>query len=259
MNGMSSESVQEYLQAIYNINETGKPARTTELAEKMGVSPPSVTEMLIRLSEEGLLEYEPYKGATLTGKGTALAQKTVRKHRLLERLLNDVLHTKPERVHEEACKLEHALSDRVANSLCSCLNAPETCPDDGKPIPPCPLEASTCEDCNEAADEEENNPRMVTQLSSLRPMEEAKVAFARGGKRACQRLMDMGLTAGTKIRVINAAPFKGPVEVEVRDTRVAIGRGLASQVFVQVDPETVSFKTHPHGPHHGRMRQGWRT
>ena len=97
---MSSESVEEYLEAIYSINERGEKAKNQELAEKLKVSPPSVTQMIKRMADEKLVEYEPYKGAALTGKGNALAQKVVRKHRLLERFLYDYLKLPFEKVHD---------------------------------------------------------------------------------------------------------------------------------------------------------------
>ena len=98
---MSSESVEEYLEAIYSINERGERAKNQELAKKLNVSPPSVTQMVKRMAEEGLVDYKPYKGADLTGKGNALAQKVVRKHRLLERFLYDYLKLPLEKVHNE--------------------------------------------------------------------------------------------------------------------------------------------------------------
>ena len=107
--GLSSESVEEYLEAIYSINEKGIQAKNQDLAEKLKVSPPSVTQMIQRLAAEGLVEYEPYKGAALTGKGMALAQKVVRKHRLLERFLYDFLKLPFEKVHDEACRMEHSI------------------------------------------------------------------------------------------------------------------------------------------------------
>lgn len=253
---MSSESVEEYLEAIYGFNERGEPAKTSELAQRLSVAPPSVTQMIKKLADDGLIEYEPYRGVTLTGKGTALAQKVVRKHRLLERFLQDFLGLRREKVHDEACKLEHDLSDEAAAALCEALNVPETCPDDGKPIPPCSLEVSGCEECAEARQREGESFRLLTQLTHLKPGEEGVVAFVRGGTSACQRLLDMGLTCGTRVRIVNAAPFNGPVEVSVRGTTLAIGRGLASKVFVEIeDQHPAHRRIHPHGPHHGADRR----
>ncbi|MCW3991654.1 MAG: metal-dependent transcriptional regulator [Candidatus Bathyarchaeota archaeon] len=256
---MSSDSVEEYLEAIYAFNERGEPAKNTELARRLKVSPPSVTQMMKRLAEEGLVEYKPYRGATLTGKGTALAQKVVRKHRLLERFLHDFLGLRRNRVHEEACRLEHSLSDETAAALCKALNNPETCPDDGNPIPPCILDVAECEQCTEAREREGRSFKLVTQLSNLKPGEEGVVAFIRGGTMASQRLLDMGLTLRTRVRVLNAAPFRGPIEVAVRSSTLALGRRLAGHIFVEIEDDSPAHgRIHPHGPHHGRERRGWR-
>jgi DtxR family Mn-dependent transcriptional regulator len=246
---LSSESIEEYLQAIYGFNEKGEPAKNKDLAKKLKVAPPSVTQMIQTMAEEGLVEHEPYKGTVLTGKGMALAQRVVRKHRLLERFLYSFLGIRREKVHEEACRMEHSLSDEAAAALCQALEKPETCPDEENPIPPCPLDVSECGDCE--AVREEGGFKLLTELSNLKPGEEGTVAFIRGGNTACRRLLDMGLTRGTRVRVINSAPFQGPIEIYVRGTSLALGRGLASHVFVEINNgELVPEHTHPHGPHH---------
>lgn len=254
---MISDSVEEYLEAIYKYNEGGEPAKTTGLAKQLNVSPPSVTEMIKKLSDKGLIEYEPYKGATLTGKGMAFAQRVVRKHRLLECFLQDFLGLKQEKVHGEACKLEHNFSDEATAALCKALNTPNICPDDGKTIPPCLLYVSDCEQCVEKREQESNNLKLTTQLSNLKSDEEGVVAFIKGGKKARQRLLDMGLTRGTHLRVVNAAPFNGPIEVSIRGTMLAIGRGLAGKVFIEIDENALPDKPHPHGPHHNRNLRRW--
>jgi len=253
---LSSENVEEYLEAIHGFNERGQPAKTTELANKLGVSPPSVTEMIKKLAEQGLLDYEPYRGATLSGKGMAYAQKIVRKHRLLERFLYDLLGLKRDRVHQEACKLEHGLSDDVADALCKVLEKPELCPDDGNPIPPCLLDVKDCEGCASARDKEHKNPRLVVQLANIRVRNDGVVAFVRGGKNACKRLLDMGLTPGTSLRVITAAPFKGPMEITIRGTAVALGRELASSVFVEMGQEPSDLHPHHCSPQTASLPRG---
>ena len=246
---LSGNSVEEYLEAIYSFNENGNLAKNSELAKRLKVAPPSVTQMVQKLAEEGLVEYEPYKGALLTGKGTALAQKVVRKHRLLERFFHDVLGLELNKVHEEACRMEHGLSDEAAAALCKVMEAPEACPDDGLEIPPCPLDVDDCDECEAARVDIKS--KLLTQLSHLKPGEEGDVAFVRGGSNACQRILDMGLTKGTKVKVTKAAPFNGPIEVSVRGTSLALGRGLAGRVFVQMNEGGyLKDRPHPHGPRH---------
>ena len=242
-----SESIEEYLEAIYNFNEKGELAKNQNLSEKLRVSPPSVTEMIKKLADEGLVTYEPYKGVLLTGKGTARAQKVVRKHRVLERFLHDTLGLKMEKVHDEACRLEHSISDEAAAALCDNLKSPKTCPDDGKPIPACTLETKDCIECKSAREVEGGRFKLLTQLSHLRPGERGRVAFVRGNGAASRRIMDMGLCPGTSLRGENAAPFIGPIQVSIRETSLALGRELAETVFVEFE-NGVSAISHPHAP-----------
>ncbi len=244
-----SESVEEYLEAIYSFNEKGQLAKNLDLSEKLKVAPPSVTQMIKKLADEGLVSYEPYKGVLLTGKGMARAQKVVRKHRLLERFLCDILGLRIDKVHDEACMLEHSISDETAAALCDKLKNPKNCPDDGKPIPACTLETNECVECKLAREADGGRFKLLTQLSHIRPGESGKVAFIRGGGAATQRIMDMGLCPGTSLKVINAAPFNGPIQVAVRETSLALGRKLAEKVFVEVE-SIATVIPHPHGPHH---------
>lgn len=243
-----SESVEEYLEAIYHFNEKGELAKNNEIAERLRVAPPSVTQMIKRLAEEGMITYEPYRGVTLTGVGIARAQNIVRKHRLLEVFLHNILGLEKEKIHLEACRLEHTISDEVTAALCKALNKPKTCPDDNLPIPPCILEINSCSECKAVAGKQLED-RLLTQLSNLRKGEKAVVKFIRGAGIATQRIIDMGLCPGTVISILNSAPFKGPIEISVRGTTLALGRGLAEKVFVELESRKIS-EIHPHGPRH---------
>jgi DtxR family Mn-dependent transcriptional regulator len=123
-----SESVEMYLKEIYLLSQDGEPARTGAIADRLAVSPPSVTQMLSRLQDEGLLEYEKRRGATLTDAGERQAADLLAKHCLIERFLVDGLDV-TEGFHEEACELEHALSDDVAARLTRYVDRREECPD----------------------------------------------------------------------------------------------------------------------------------
>jgi DtxR family Mn-dependent transcriptional regulator len=243
-----SESIEEYLEAIYAYNEQCELAKNQDLSERLRISPPSVTQMIKKLADEGLVTYEPYKGVILTGKGTAEAQKIVRKHRLLERFLHDSLGLQNEKVHLEACRMEHGLGDEAAAALCDTLKNPGTCPDDGKPIPACTLNVEDCAQCKKARESSSGQLKLLTQLSNLRPGEEARVAFNKGAGNASHRIMDMGLCSGTTVKVLKAAPFHGPIEVSVRGTVLALGRELADKIYVEVENEVK--KPILHGPHH---------
>lgn len=108
-------------------------AKTSKIAEELGVSPPSVTEMLQKLAERGYVDYQLYYGSSLTKKGLDVAQKVKRRHRLMEQFLVGFLKMEKDDAHEEACKLEHTVSDDVERRFCSLMNHPKKCPD-GNPI-----------------------------------------------------------------------------------------------------------------------------
>src|SRR5450759_5664889 len=142
-----SASVEEYLEALYNLTQDGRTANNAELAKRLKIAPASVSEMLKKLAEKEYVNYSPHQGATLAPKGFAIAEKMTRKHRLLERFLHDMLKIGNDKVHAEACEMEHALSDETERALCQTLKSPDKCPDDEKIIPPCNLSFSNCDDC----------------------------------------------------------------------------------------------------------------
>jgi len=236
---MSSKSIEDYLKAIYMLSLNGKSTSTTEISEHLNVAPASVTQMLKKLAKKGYVRYSPYRGAQLTRKGFQVAEKVTRKHRLLERFLHDVLRIREDKVHSEACEMEHALSDEAEESLCRFLKHPDLCPDDSKIIPACNLPFSTCEECVELhkKDLEESGRRqqIPVSISQLKKGERGKVSFIRGEHKVLQRLSDMGLTPGTEVTVVKSAPFHGPLEILVRGSRLALGRGMTEIIFVEAE------------------------
>jgi DtxR family Mn-dependent transcriptional regulator len=234
------KSTQDYLKVVYSLSKNGDIVSNTEISQKLAVSPASVTEMLKKLSEEGYIKYSPYHGSTITEKGVKEAQKITRKHRLLESFLSNVLHIGKDKVHVEACQLEHALSDEAEESLCRFLKHPDTCPDDGKIIPACDLPFSSCEECiklhQQGLEQVGRRDKNLTSIRDLRNGRYGKISFIRGEHKVLQRLLDMGLTPGTRIRVVKVAPMDGPVEVAVRGSKLALGQDIACNVFVEADP-----------------------
>lgn len=234
---MEQKSTQDYLKAIYTLSRNKDLVSTTEISRKLDVAPASVTEMLKKLSEDDYIKYEPYKGSILTVKGLREAQKILRKHRLLENFLTDVLHIGKEKVHTQACEMEHALSDEAEESLCRLLKHPDKCSDDGNTIPACDLPFKSCEECislhAKGLEEVGKRHENLTPIRELKSGHYGKIGFIRGEHKVLQRLLDMGLTPGTKIRVVKVAPMDGPVEVSVRGSKLAIGQDIACNVFVE--------------------------
>jgi len=129
-----SSEAEEYLEAIYRLEKKTGSAKTMELARQLKVVPGSVTNTIERLERRDLVIHEPYRGVKLTEKGRKIALNVLRRHRLAERLLTDILHLDWSEAHEAACKLEHALPADVIKPLEKTLGHPKTCPH-GNPIP----------------------------------------------------------------------------------------------------------------------------
>jgi DtxR family Mn-dependent transcriptional regulator len=230
---MASEQLEEYLESILDIEGKDGIAKTSAIARCMKVAPASVTEALQTLADKGFVHYEPYKGAYLTEQGREMARKVKRRHRLLEVFLSDVLHINGENVHDEACKMEHTLSDETECALCKMLNAPSRCPH-GSLIEACDRDVESCSSCLL----ENTTPTTCTRdeflipVTTLQPGQKGTIAFIRGDSSVMQRLADLGLTLKTDIRLVRKVPLSGPVEIAVRKTRLAIDHAIADHIFV---------------------------
>jgi len=232
---MPQEQVEEYLEAIYDIAGKEGKAKTTEIAERLKNAPASVTEVLQRMDRDGLVKYEPYQGASLSKKGEHIVTRIKRKHRLLEVFLEKVLHLPKEHVHDQACKMEHVITDETEQALCKTLGVPTECPH-GSPIPPCNIDVKSCSDCkSEDKLIQEKREQRLTSITTLKPGQKGKVVFIRGGRNVVQRLCDLGLTNGTSVSLVRKAPLKGPIEICVRECKVVIGRGIAEKIFIQIE------------------------
>ena len=129
-----SQGAEEYIEIIYKLQKRSGIARTKELSENLHVVPGSITNTIEHLESHGLVLHEPYRGVKLTREGEKLAINIVRRHRLAERLLTDILKEDWSSVHEDACKLEHGLTKNVTDLLEKRLGYPKFCPH-GNPIP----------------------------------------------------------------------------------------------------------------------------
>jgi len=197
-----SENVEEYLEAICRLVDRGIRPTTTSIAKALGVSYPSVSEMLKRLDEQGFLKYEPYKGAVLTQKGKAVGKGVLRKHRLIERFLYNI-GLSGRKIHQEACKLEHSVSDDLEKLIKKGMK-------------------------------KQVYKKGIVSLADMQSGQSGEVVSLNSGREARRRLEAMGLTPGTKIRVARIAPFGGPVEIMVRGSCLALGRGMANKILVKV-------------------------
>lgn len=215
---MLTPAVEEYLEAIYKMLQGDGPLIAARLAERMDVAPPTVADMLKRLQEGGFVKVSREEGITLTKKGYENAETLVRRHRLAERLLTDVLGLSWDEVHEEACRLEHAISGPVEERLLEVLDHPETCPH-GHPIP----------GVKKKRRKEDTRP-----LSSLTVGEEGVIErVTEEEPQLLQYLADLGLLPDAKIAVKEVAPFKGPLLVKVAGAQYALGQEVAAKIMVR--------------------------
>lgn len=137
------ERVEEYIEAIYDIQKAGKVARTKEIADKLNIKPSSVTEMLNKLNEMGFVEYQPYKGAILTKRGIYVAEKIKKRYNVFKRFFTDFLGLDEEYADELSCKLEHVADERVINRVCKIISGScEVCDE-------CEEEIYSLSDCRE--------------------------------------------------------------------------------------------------------------
>jgi len=209
---------EEYLEGIYRLQEKRGVAKTSELVKLLKVAPGTVTNTVERLEREGLVTHEPYKGVKLTEKGRKIALQVMRRHRLSERLLTDILHVKWDKAHKAACKLEHAITDDIAKNLEKALGHPKTCPH-GNPIPT----------QFGGIFEEESEP-----LTNLNPREEGIIVkITEEESDLLKYLAKLGLMPGKSIGVVEKAPFNGPVTVKVDETDRALSRKVASIIKVK--------------------------
>lgn len=216
-----SAAVEDYAKAVYSLTGWGKePASTTDLAERLGVTAGSVSSMLRRLDEEGLVERVPYRGVRLTPHGTRVALGVLRRHRLLELFLAEVLEVPWEDVHKEAEVLEHALSDKMVELIAAKLGDPGFDPH-GDPIPSRDL----------AIEEGE-----TVSLAQLEPG--AKGTFVRisdSDSAMLRYLTDQGIAVGDRLELVGRQPFNGPCTVRIGDREHTLGLELAGSMRIKPD------------------------
>ena len=237
--GELTAPAEDYLKAIYEIETTAVPlvvprgeerqsAGTNEIAHVLRIAPASVTGMLRRLAEQGLIAYERYRGVRLTEAGRRAALRTIRRHRVIEAYLTQALGYAWDRVHDEAERLEHAASDELIDRMAAAIGEPATDPH-GAPIPT------------------RDGTLAERRLVALVDVDIGVTVCVRqvGDKDAdrLRYLAELGVVPGTQVRVVAREPYGGPITLrvggdcdrvasEVSVTERAIGPALASQIFV---------------------------
>lgn len=210
-----SESIEEYTEGIYRLQGELEVVSTGDIAKYMSVAPASVTPMLRKLVEFGLIEHTPYQGVRLTKEGEKLSITLIRKHRLLERMLVDFLELPWEDVHELACKLEHYISEDVADRIAKAMNYPKTCPHGN------PIDAQAEDGTRRLSGGMANEELVIVKITDER------LEFL-------SYLVEIGLVPDTRIRVKTRSPYGDvlTLEVEGKNEPVAIGRDAAANIWV---------------------------
>jgi DtxR family transcriptional regulator, Mn-dependent transcriptional regulator len=217
----TNTGAQNYAKAIYHLQGRSKePVHTNAVADRIGVTPASASAMLKRLSDEGIVNYEPYHGARLTAKGELVALETIRHHRLIELFLAEELGMPWDRVHEEAEVLEHHISEELEELIAAKLGQPALDPH-GDPIP----------DRDLAISSDDSVP-----LSELEPGERAIFARVSDSDASMLRyLAEREIQPGDRLLVRSREPFGGPLIVEIAGRTHPLGTQLADSMRVRRD------------------------
>lgn len=215
---MTTASKEQYLESIYRLGSERGPVGLSALAEEMGISPVSTNEMIKKLAALELVTYEPYQGVALTPSGRTEALRLLRRHRLWERFLTDVLGLAWDQVHEEACRLEHATSLLVEEHLARFLHDPDACPH-GHPMP----------SADGQVDFEAGLP-----MTALGAGENAVILRVPEGDTALLRYLgDLGFAPAAAVNVQAVEPFQGPLTVRIGDAQRVLGQEVASRIVVR--------------------------
>ncbi|OGB94411.1 MAG: DtxR family transcriptional regulator [candidate division NC10 bacterium RBG_16_65_8] len=217
---MLSQAVEDYLKAVFEVQRDHGKVATTVLAERMGVTPASATGMIKKLAGLKLVRHNPYQGVVLTRAGEKVALEVLRHHRLLELYLAEALGFTWDRVHEEADRLEHVISEEFEDKIFEALGRPTRDPH-GEPIP-------AKDGRMPAADHE--------PLSELQPGATGVISqVCKSNPDMLRYLGERGLVPDAAVKVVEKAPFDGPITVRTREASHVLGRELAQHIQVEAD------------------------
>jgi DtxR family Mn-dependent transcriptional regulator len=216
--------VEDYLKAIYEIGRGSVAVATNDIAQKLELTAASVSGMVRRLAEQGLLSYERYRGVTLTETGRRAALRTIRRHRVIEAYLSQALEYPWDRVHDEAERLEHAASDELVNRMADAIGEPVVDPH-GAPIP---------------SRDGSMDETIYLSLAELGAGYGAKVVQVSDDDPEMLRYLgELAIVPGAEVVVLSKAPYEGPITLRVAGAKLSIGPALAAQVMVAplADPD----------------------
>ena len=214
---MITSTVEDYLATIYRVASENQKSTTTIIADKMNVSRATVSSMFKKLAASELITHVLYKGVSLTATGEKIALEIIRYHRLIELYLQDTMGVPWEKVHEEADKMEHIISEEIEDRINKLLNNPTIDPH-GAPIPTKDGYVSN------------DNFRRLSQAKKGEDLVIKRVDEEDSKKLVY--LADKGLYPNTALKVTNVEPFNGPITIEIDNTEIIVGNKIADSVFV---------------------------
>ncbi len=216
---MQNQVIEDYLKAIYKIQTTSGKVATTALARRLKISPASVTQMVKKLSDMNLVTYTRYQGVELTESGMKIALEVLRHHRLIELFLAEALGVPWDKVHEEAEKWEHVLSEDMEDRIDALLGHPTRDPH-GAPIP------------NRNGEMVETSRLLLADQKAGQTVEIVQVHDH--DSELLRYLGGMGLYPNVELQILEVAPFEGPLTIKVADKEYTLGRKAAEQIFVRL-------------------------
>ena len=217
-----TEPVEDYLKAIFTVEQAGGAAATNDIAARLNIAAASVSGMVRRLADQGLLSYERYRGVRLTDAGRRAALRTIRRHRVIEAYLNQALQYPWDQVHAEAERLEHAASDDLVDRMAAAIGEPLHDPH-GHPIPTRDGTIDT---------------RPNRTLSDLATGQRSRVLHVSDEDSELLRYLDkIGVRPGVIVTLAERAPFDGPLTLRTGKATCQVGPALASRVVVEILPD----------------------
>lgn len=216
---MSTDNREDYLINILRLTDGVRVVKTTEIANYMDVAPASVTEMLKTLSREGLVNYERYRGVSLTPEGIAVAKNLRRKHHIMERFLTDVLDVDHQSAHDNACAFEHSMSDDAAVKMCHMIGHKV----DGD-----------CDTCPEPCDDKMGIKKISLSIADAEPGDGGTISYVSSRNMAIVRkLISMGFVPGRTIRLDSKVSEDGARIIVIGDSVIALDKELCSSIFIE--------------------------
>ena len=217
---MTTMNREDYLINILRLTENGGVAKTTELASYMGVSPASVSEMIKVLAADGLVEYVKYRGVSLTEEGMTYARQIRKRHHVLESFLIDYLNLDHESAHEEACRMEHAISDDSARKMCQMMGSNVD---------------SDCTWCSEPCKAATSAPRNIIALNNMSKDQNGKISHIKSDDSGLVRkIVSIGVVPGKDVVISSIISDGGPRMIEIGKESVVIDYDMAQCIFVDV-------------------------